>query len=276
MPELGVKNLFSFKRLHQSSCLCLSGFLIWWESCPEELSSLRLSWINIKSDWLRGSQYLRALLWTPKLALLPNSLLCISFHLACWFFSSILAFECRVCQSRVQSFVGFVALLLVNSSVPMFQLSRSADVADINLQPPPPFCEDQTRVSKTLSRFLPVCLHGHRGAHVLRNQTHWLPPVGLWASVFISRLRHGTWNFSYILTTNPWPTHPSFSSSILSITNMSCKSTLLHGLNRSHDSGGRRQLSLNWNNYSVWSSCHSLLRTVLYSVLQSCPCLEMH
>lgn len=137
MPELGVKNLFSFKRLHQSSCLCLSGFLIWWESCPEELSSLRLSWINIKSDWLRGSQYLRALLWTPKLSLLPNSLLCISFHLTCWFFSSILAFECRVCQSRVQSFVGFVALLLVNSSVPMFQLSRSADVADINLQPPP-------------------------------------------------------------------------------------------------------------------------------------------
>ena len=94
--------------------------------------------------------------------------------------------------------------------------------------------------------------------------------------MFISGLQRGTWNFSYILTTSPWPTHPSFSNSILSITNMSCKSTLLHGLNCYHDSGGPRQLSRNCNNYSVRSSCHGLLRAVPYAVLQSCPCLETH
>lgn len=64
--------------------------------------------------------------------LLPNFLPCIPFHLISWFFISLLAIK-----SSVQSFMDFLLLPVVASSIPKLRLNINIHAANINLCPLP-------------------------------------------------------------------------------------------------------------------------------------------
>lgn len=69
--------------------------------------------------------------------LLPNFLPCIPFHLISWFSISLLTIKSSVPCGSVQSFMDFLPLPVVTSSIPKLRLNINIHAANINLCPLP-------------------------------------------------------------------------------------------------------------------------------------------